>query len=307
MSQDKQSDRPASAAIASRQVLRFNSFAEVAELARGLYQANCTPKNVDRPEKLIPMLLAGAELGLGVMASLKYITPPVNGICSLWGDAGLALVRASGQLKEFDEKIEGDGDERKAVCTIQRAGYPVKSFEYPLKLAKALHSYKKHHEINPKTREPIGGPWHDDPDNMLEKRARWRALRSEFTDILNGMGGAEEQDEDVITVEATPSPPVAGAITAGTTPAATTTAAAAIEAAPLATKEQFDEIVRLFKLMQTHAADGTDPAGVWAELLRPFNVDSATKLTPESADKFIAVAGKQLDSFTYPSTTPVAT
>lgn len=290
-------------ALQSRQVIRFNSFAEVAQLAQSLYSANCTPRGVDRPEKLIPMLLAGAELGLGIMASLKYITPPVNGICSLWGDAGLALVRASGLLKEFVETIEGDGDDRKAVCTVQRVGYPVKKFEYPIKLAKSLHSYKKAHEINPKTKEPFGGPWYDDPDNMIEKRARWRALRSEFTDILNGMGGAEEEQEEAITVDASPSPPVAGAITSGNTTPASPTALST----PTATTEQLTEIVRLNGLMKQQVPDGTDPAGVWAELLKPFGVASARELSPEQATAFIREAGSRYDPFTYPTATPAAT
>jgi hypothetical protein len=273
-----------------RRGISFNSFAEVLQLAKDLYAANCTPRGVDRPEKLVPMLLAGAELGLGVMMSLKYITPPVNGICSLWGDAGLALARRSGQLAKFEESIVGEGDNRKAVCKIQRTGYPEKPFEFGIKLAKSYASYKKAHEINPKTKEPFGGLWYDDPDNMLMWRARWRALRSEFTDVLNGMGGAEEQEE-VITVEVVPAVPPPAAITAGnTTPAL-----------PAASNDQLQEIVRLNALMKQQLDFAADPIAAWAELLKPYAVQSARELSPDAADQFIKLVGGKYDPFTYPN------
>ncbi len=273
-----------------RQVIRFTSFADIVTAANQLYAAGCCPRGVDRPEKLIPILLTGAELGLGVMQSIKHITPPVNGSCSLYGDMGLALVRQSGQLKKFDERIDGDGDDREAVCVIQRAGYPERTFRYPLKLAKALKSYQFAYKVNQKTNEANGGPWYDDPDNMLMWRARWRALRTEFTDVLNGLGGAEEQEEEQsITVE----------VVAPARPAA------ALQAVSAVPEETLKELSRLKKTY----AEQIDPARVaaeWGEYLDGRGVKSARDLTAEQAEVMCEHFGRIVDPFGYPATSPAA-
>lgn len=268
-----------------RQVIRFQSFDDVIRVAQGLYQAQCTPAGVDRWQTLVPILLAGAELGLGVMASLKSITPPVNGQCTLYGDAGLALVRASGQLAKFEETHEGDGDDRRAVCVIQRAGQPEKRFEYSLALAKKLVSYKK--QVDKKV-----GPWWADSDNMLSWRARWRALRSEFTDVLMGMTGAEEAEDEAITVEAAarPTPQLPPAAPPETPPP---------PAAP--TDDQMAEIVRLRGLVNAAAGDDDRAAKAWADLLAPFGVATAKALPPDRAAEFIRAVGEKHDPFTHPT------
>jgi hypothetical protein len=259
-----------------RQVIRFTGLSDVISTAQALYQAQCLPRGVDNWEKLVPMLLAGAELGLGIMQTLKSITPPVNGHCNLYGDMGLALVRASGLLAKLDERIEGDGDDRKAVCVIQRAGYSPKTFEYPLRLAKALKSYQVAHKINDKTKQPIGGPWHDDPDNMLMWRARWRALRTEFTDVLAGMGGAEEQDEEqAITVEVTHSTQTVPALTSGGVGGGNS-------AVPCVTQEQLAELSRLKKALEAFL-DPATAASRWKQYLADLNLTSARDLTIEQA------------------------
>ena len=260
-----------------RQVIRFAGLGDVVETAKALYQAQCLPRGVDRWEKLVPMLLAGAELGLGIMQTLKSITPPVNGQCNLYGDMGLALVRASGLLAKLDERIEGDGDERKAVCVIQRQGYSPKTFEYSLRLAKNLKSYQSAYKLNDKTKQPYGGPWYDDPDNMLMWRARWRALRTEFTDILAGMGGAEEQDEEqAITVEVTHSTP---ALTAG--------AGTSNPAVPAVTQEQLGELSKLKKALEAFL-DAATAASRWKQYLADLGLTSARDLTIMQADAMIA-------------------
>jgi hypothetical protein len=265
-----------------RQVIRFTSIAEVFAVAQQLYAAGCTPRGVDRPEKLIPMLLTGAELGLGIMQSIKHVTPPVNGSCNLYGDMGLALVRQSGQLEQFDERIEGDGGDRKAVCVIKRRGYPARTFEYAFALAAKLKSYQ--------VAQTKGGPWADDPDNMLMWRARWRALRTEFTDILNGLGGAEEQEEEQsITVE----------VVAPARPAA------ALQAVSAVPEETLKELSRLKKTY----AEQIDPARVaaeWGEYLDGRGVKSARDLTAEQAEVMCEHFGRIVDPFGYPATSPAA-
>jgi len=272
----------------SRQVVRFGSLGDIVQTAHALYEAGCQPRNVDTPQKLIPILLAGAELGLGIMQSLKSITAPVNGVCNLYGDMGLALVRQSGQLQSFEEHIDGVGENRTAHCTVQRKGYTLKTFSYPMSLAMKLKSYQ--------TAQTKGGPWKEDPDNMLMWRARWRALRSEFTDILNGMGGAEEQDdEQVITVEVVPATgPAAGV---NTFPAAT--APQALPDMPDDVRKNLEELVRLKGLFNTSFTN--PPTSLqWDEYLAARNVKKARELSPTDLAAMVQHFGEMLDPFGYP-------
>lgn len=276
---------PPPAARGPRQVIRFTSFADIIQAAQQLYAAGCCPRGVDRPGKLIPILLTGAELGLGVMQSIKHVTPPVNGACSLYGDMGLALVRQSGQLEHFEERIDGEGDTRKAVCVIKRKGYPARTFDYPFALAVKLKSYQ--------SAQTKGGPWADDPDNMLMWRARWRALRTEFTDILNGLGGAEEQEdaEQAITVEVVP------AATAASQPVALP----AVSAVPAATLTELSRLKRLLK-EQLPDADAQ-----WAAWLDRAEVKTARDLSADNAALMCDYFGRIVDPFGYPTTLPPVT
>jgi hypothetical protein len=284
---------PAAPTRGPRQVIRFTSLNDVFTTAQQLFAAGCTPRGVDRPEKLIPILLTGAELGLGIMQSIKHITPPVNGACNLWGDMGLALVRQSGELQQFEERIEGDGDDRKAVCVIQRRGYTVKTFEYTLKLAKALKSYQAAYRVDAKTGKQGGGPWLDDPDNMLMWRARWRAIRSEFTDVLNGLGGAEEQEaEQAITVEV-----VSVTHHAPTTTPADPPAPAALPAAPASAvpAETLAELSRLRAALARHLDSADTAASRWREYLTAQGVTSARDLSADAATAMVAHFGGIVD------------
>jgi len=272
----------------ARQVVRFGSLGDIVQTAHTLYEAGCLPRNVDTPQKLIPILLAGAELGLGIMQSLKSITPPVNGVCNLYGDMGLALVRQSGQLQSFEEHIDGHGEQRTAHCIVQRKGYTLKTFSYPMSLATKLKSYQ--------TAQTKGGPWKEDPDNMLMWRARWRALRSEFTDILNGMGGAEEQDdEQVITVEVVqPTGPAAGV---NTFPAAT--APQALPEMPEDVRKNLEKLVELKKLFDISFT--SPPTSLqWSEYLASKGVKKARELSPEDLAAMVTHFGELLDPFGYP-------
>jgi len=287
-----------------RQVIRFTSFSEVLAVARGLYEAGCTPRGVARPEKLVAILLTGAELGLGIMQSIKHVTPPVNGSCSLYGDMGLALVRQSGQLERFDESIVGEGDDRKAVCTVKRAGYPPRTFEYPLKLAKTLKSYQSAYKVDAKSGKPGGGPWYDDPDNMLMWRARWRALRTEFTDVLNGLGGAEEQDqEQAITVEVTHVTPAAPPAAEPAAPPATPPQLPPPSAVP---EETLTELRRLRRLLVEQAGE-LEATTQWSLHLAGHGKASARDLTAEQAAAMCEHFGRMTDPFGYPpaSTAPM--
>lgn len=288
--------------FAPRPRYQATTFAEIERIAQVILDSGSYPPNCSNINKIVMMILAGNDIGLSPMQSMASITPPINGKCALFGDMGLALVRASGALEVFAERVEGHGDERTAYTRIKRAGFPEKEFAYTMAQAKRLRSYQA--AIKP----PGGGPWYEDPDNMLQWRARWRAIRSEFTDVLNGMGGVEEQEDandgDTITVEATPS----------TTQSATTTqqpdaspspptppAIAPASGKPTPTDVQIAEIVRLKKLFLP-GSETKERNERWNSELAQFNVTTAKDLTPEQADEFIHTIGVTCDPFTYPAT-----
>ena len=264
--------------------LRFGSIRELEEIAKALFEGGITPTNVNNYRKLIPMILSGAEIGLSIMQSIKSFTAPINGQCNLWGDAGLALVRASGELLKLEEKIEGSGDDRRAICTIHRVGYEPKTFTYALKLAKNQFSYLK-------AQKDKRGPWYDDPDNMLTWRARWRAMRTEFTDVLAGFGGVEE--EEIETAEVVVRDPVP-ALPAGS--AAATSAPAEISAgvAPGITKDQLEQLAKLKELMKVQMNQPTkeELASKWNGFLIPFKVESAKALDSLQAAELIEALEK---------------
>lgn len=279
-----------------RQVVQFNSVDDVLRTAEYVYMSGNLPAGCDSKFKVFMMLMAGMEVGFGVSQSMNWITPPLNGRCSIYGDGGLALIRSSGQLEKFSERIEGEGDERKAVVTIQRKGWPERTFEYPISLAKRLKSYK--------AAQTKGGPWADDPDNMLQWRARWRAFRTEFTDVLGGLAGAEEQEDDYVTVDASPRQSAPAALPAAASPPPPPALA---DAQPVMSDEQFEELRRLRKLF---AEQFTTPPGAdaeeWKGLLTAIGVESIKALTPAQADQFIQSAGKKVDPFNYPPALPAA-
>jgi len=82
------------------------TFEEIDRIAQVIIDSGSYPPNCDNKNKLIMMILAGNDIGLSPMQSMASITPPINGKCALFGDMGLALVRASGALEVFVERIE---------------------------------------------------------------------------------------------------------------------------------------------------------------------------------------------------------
>lgn len=280
------------------------TFAEIERIAQVILDSCSYPPNCDNINKLVMMILAGNDIGLSPMQSMASITPPINGKCALYGDMGLALVRASGALEVFVERIEGSGDERTAYTKIKRSGFPEKEFAYSMSQAKKLKSYKFAYEINSRTKLPGGGPWYEDPDNMLQWRARWRAIRSEFTDVLNGMGGVEEVEDvdagDTITVEATPTPtPAAQQSTSPPSPPTPP----AITQGGKATEQQIAEMRRLLSLFMP-GVDKVERLERWKQELVQFNVDKGSELTDSQADEFLQRIGETCDPFTYRPASP---
>jgi hypothetical protein len=141
-----------------------------------------------KPASCVLAIQAGAEIGLSPMQALQSIAV-VNGRPSIFGDAALAVVKASPVCEYVTESVEGDGDQMVATCTAKRRGYPTPTVvRFSVADAKKASLWGK------------SGPWTQYPKRMLQMRARGFALRDAFPDALRGMVTAEEaHDYPVVT------------------------------------------------------------------------------------------------------------
>jgi len=110
----------------------------------------------------------------------------IDGRPTIWGDAALALVQASGLLISIREEIHEDATQPNinrltAICTVTRHGRaePVTK-TFSVEDAKRAGLWQK------------PGPWTDYPKRMLAMRARAFALRDAFPDVLAGLYLREE-------------------------------------------------------------------------------------------------------------------
>lgn len=146
-----------------------------------------------KPASCVLAIQAGAEIGLSPMQALQSIAV-VNGRPSIFGDAALAVVKASQVCEYVTESVEGDGEQMVATCTAKRRGYPQPTVvTFTVADAKKAGLWGK------------SGPWTQYPRRMLQMRARGFALRDAFPDALRGMVTAEEaQDYPTPVVAAEP-------------------------------------------------------------------------------------------------------
>ena len=161
-------------------------------LATMMAKSGMMPKGIQTPEAVAVAVQMGLEVGLSPMSAVQNIAV-INGRPSLWGDSVLALVRASGFLDSFDERIDGDGGQMVAVCIAKRSGQ--ESFierTFSVNDAKTAGLWDK------------PGPWSQYPKRMLQMRARSWCLRDGFGDVLKGLRVAEE----VIDITPEPKPKV---------------------------------------------------------------------------------------------------
>ena len=112
------------------------SLKEALQLASLLSKSKLIPKGFENPEACLVGILYGLEVGLSPIAALQRMAI-IEGRPTIWGDAALALVEASGLLVRIEERIEINGsqsgqsskepyqshdrrDTRAAICQVLR-------------------------------------------------------------------------------------------------------------------------------------------------------------------------------------------
>ncbi len=183
-----------------------DGFSSVYKFSQLIAASGMAPKDMKTSDQIAVAIFHGMELGLTPMSALQSIAV-INGRPSIWGDGALAVVRASGELEEFNEYTEGGAiyleqpkfdelgkmtkagipnPEFKAICHIKRKGKEAKEYEFSVLDSIEAGLYNKE------------GPWRNYRKRMLKMRARGFALRDEFTDVMRGLHLAEEvQDYDM--------------------------------------------------------------------------------------------------------------
>lgn len=167
--------------------LMLRSLDDYWRMATWISESGFAPSNMQKPAAILVALQMGAELGLSPMASMQNIAV-INGRPSVWGDAQLAIVRASGHFDEeaFDEHYTGEypKEDFTAICIVKRKGSKREVIgEFSIADAKRAGLWAKQ------------GPWSQYPKRMLKWRARGYALRDAFTDLLRGFITVEEAED----------------------------------------------------------------------------------------------------------------
>lgn len=166
----------------------INSIEDLTAIAQILFKGGLRPSWASRYEDLVTVILAGQAVGVQPVQAVNGIMI-MGGRAVIWGDLALALVRSSGLLEEFAERIDGQGDNRKATCRVKRRGEQ-QAVEQSYSMADARQAGLLDEKRHKKT-----GPWWTNPDRQLRMRARSFALRDTFTDVLCGLGIAEEETD----------------------------------------------------------------------------------------------------------------
>jgi len=188
---------PSSSPTRSRpRALLPRSLKEALQLADLIHRSKLAPKGFDSPESCLVGILYGMEVGLSPIAALQRMAI-IDGRPTIWGDAALALVQASGLLISIREEIQEDATQANinrltAICTVtrnSRAEPVTKTFS--VEDAKRAGLWQK------------PGPWTDYPKRMLAMRARAFALRDAFPDVLAGLYLREEIEPVTITQQST--------------------------------------------------------------------------------------------------------
>ncbi|RJQ09404.1 MAG: hypothetical protein C4558_06290, partial [Dehalococcoidia bacterium] len=169
--------------------LEPKSLSEAIELAKIMAGSDLVPKDFrEKPGNVLVAVQMGAEVGLAPMQAIQNIAI-INGRPAVWGDACLALVKASGLLVMIDESDDGSA----ATCVVQRRGEPnTVSRSFSMEDAKTAGLLSK------------DGPWRTYPRRMRQMRARAWALRDVFPDVLRGLAVREEVEDIDVTPAVAP-------------------------------------------------------------------------------------------------------
>lgn len=183
---------------------------EAWRISLAVEKSGIAPKGMDKAEAIMVAIMHGLEIGLPPMAALQKIAV-INGRPTLWGDGALGLVYRSGFLEEIDERIEGEGDNRVAICEVKRKGQKLARRTFSVADAQRAGLWDTRETVEKwrdGKKQPVrnDAPWFKYPDRMMQMRARGFALRDRFPDVLGGLYLAEELQGEIVEHDASETP-----------------------------------------------------------------------------------------------------
>lgn len=157
------------------------TFEQAIRFAEMIADSDMVPKDFKgKPGNCLIAIQWGHEVGLQPLQALQNIAV-VNGRPAMWGDALLALVRASPLCEYVTETDDGNT----ATARGKRKGQPEEVRTFSMEEARAAKLLDK------------DSPWKTYPKRMRQMRARAFLLRDLFTDVLRGMAMVEEVRDEV--------------------------------------------------------------------------------------------------------------
>lgn len=171
-------------------IMAFSNLQEAFSWGKMISKSQFCPTNyIDKPEEIIIAVQYGAELGLKPLQSLHNIAV-INGKPTVYGDAMLAICKASTDFEYIKEVFEKTEEGLTAVCEVKRKGEPIHTISYSEKDAQDAGLLNRN------------GPWKTNRKRMLQFRARGFAIRDVFPHLLKGLISFEEaQDYPKVYVE----------------------------------------------------------------------------------------------------------
>lgn len=159
------------------------TFEEARAFAVTLSKSNFCPKDYkDKPDDILIAAQMGSEVGLGFMQSVQNIAV-INSRPSIWGDAMLALVQASGLMVYHREYFDQN---ETAICEVARRGDVGPDGKQVIHVVQFSN---KDRDTAGLTGKGVHGSY---PRRMKQMRARGFALRDKFADVLKGLIAREE-------------------------------------------------------------------------------------------------------------------
>lgn len=174
---------------------------ELVRMAKLVHESGLSPSSFRTWQQVTVAMGMCLELGRPILTGIQDMAV-INGRVGIYGDAALALVRASGLLEIFEEWEKGQAykDDWVCYCKLKRKGCKERTAEWSWLDAKRAGF------DDPKTkdgRKDIWSPWTRFTRRMMQFKARNFPLRDEFGDILKGIRTTEEL-QDVVELQQAP-------------------------------------------------------------------------------------------------------
>lgn len=274
-------------------------------LAEIYCKGSLVPKEFDTPQKVFTGMAYGESLGLKGIAALGKMAI-VNGRASLWGDLPLALAMADRYWTGYIEYFLDDKGKRICEANDNILATPFASYCY---MRNARNEDASAHIFSLNDAKQAGlypnkpdSPWIKYTRDMLKYKARSRAIKDQFANVLNGMPIAESDFDMMPNAQGVWEVPkdqlqrptgVAGALTdklRGTAPVEEAREEPVV--VPVKSPKQREALFKAIKMwMDKFAAAG----GTWKQIEHYFGSDYVTwekQATDQDLDHVFAALGR---------------